>query len=182
MEWSKKAETTTLNVNFKLSIVSSIRLSFLPWEGGREAGAAHPRTGVPVLPTAPWVCPPARWRQAEEGWGEPWSVCFSTVCAYLYLWKHFRNSVSAPGSCSVVGMDWELGITGEPAGAVQLLHAQEWEQSRSYLTSVPRWEGEKNTKQKSLDLDECTGFLSTQAAPFPSRSPSHLLMLFFFFS
>lgn len=111
IKWSKKAGTTTLNVHFKVTTVSlsSFTISwvyFLPWKGKLEAALRQepltPQPGVPALPTAPWVCPTEHSLQAEEGSGESSSVCFSTVCAYLYLWKHFRKSVGASGSCFVV--------------------------------------------------------------------------------
>lgn len=55
------------------------------------------------------------------------NVYFPTASPYLCLWKHFTNSSSASGSCALVCMDWELGMTPELAGMVQILHVEGWE-------------------------------------------------------
>lgn len=124
-------------MNFKLTLVSSVCPTtswgyFPPQEGKpeQEPGGSCPQ---------PRVSQPSRTHvQAGEGSGESSSAWFSTACAYLCLWRHFRTSLRASGSCSVVCAGWQLGMPPEPAGADSLLHAAEQEQIRSHFASLPR--------------------------------------------
>lgn len=72
-------------------------------------------------------------------------------------------------------MDWQLGMTQELAGMVQILHVERWELIQG------GWE-EKNDQTEKLGSSEYIGFLLSQAVSSLSRtSPSHPPMHFLTF-